>query len=208
MKPQPLLLVFPLLSAALIACATQVPTTATPPQKPKSQATSIASTQASISSSQPSSKPAIAAGMKLVSIVPWGLEMLIPERANSGFEPANQVFQIAITSNIGAKLAKINKAAPQKPSDLPSYWKQGDELNVLEEGSLPDGVFYCAVTFEVRVGVPGRNGLHMLETVSRVYVIKPFNATSYIECTAYAEFDLEKSPTTLSSLRDMCLSIK
>jgi hypothetical protein len=203
MKLRSLLLVFP-----FFACATQVPTSATLPQKPKSQATSIASTPASTSSSQPSSNPAIAAGMKLVSIIPWGLEMLIPERANSGFEPANQIFQIAITSDIGAKLAKINKTPPKTPSDLPSSWKQGDELKILEEGFLPDGVFYCAVTFEVRVGVPGRNGLHMLETVSRVYAIKPVDATSYIECTAYAEFDLEKSPSTLTSLRDMCLSVQ
>ena len=199
-------------SCLLFACAAQLPLPT--PTNPSSQV--FQKTPASLSlslapSSLPASRPSPPKGLKVALIEPWGAAVFVPERAGFYFEPANQQFHITTEAERSSvTFSRVNASPPKTAAELPPHWKQGDDLKILAEGASPDGSFYCVVTFEVRVGMPGLPGqtIHMLKTVSRVYAIVPLDESSYATCTAYLEYDASHSAAGYGSYRDMCLSIR
>lgn len=160
--------------------------------------------------SVPAAEPVVAPGWKRLELVPWSMTIAVPERATVAFDARGEQLTIGLAFEQTVTVTRVHAPPPSSLAAAPPGWAQGDDLVVLEEATHPDGSLHRAVTFEVRVGDGGHGGrvVHRLETVSRVYVIVPLDDASYLECTAFVEFDLARSPDTLASTRDLCLSFR
>ncbi|WAS95876.1 hypothetical protein [Nannocystis punicea] len=140
----------------------------------------------------------------MVLIEPWALEVTLPDGAAHVFDPANKWFHTELAWEQSAYLKKIKAAPPRTVAQMAKQWKQGNELQVLEEKRWPDGSLSCAFTFEGMVATETDKA--MLQTVTHLYVSKPLDARSYIECSVRMEF--RASEAVIAANRDMCMSLR
>ncbi|MCY1065192.1 hypothetical protein OV090_10495 [Nannocystis sp. RBIL2] len=189
-----------------LACDAQTPTappsapTATPPVPTETTPPA----PAPASAPPPSSPAPEPAKTKVVAIEPWGLEITLPESAGHVFDPANQWFHADLAWEQFAYLKKIKAPPPKTLAQIPKQWKQGDALQVIEEKLWPDGSLSCAVRFEGASA--SESGKTMLHTVSHLYVSKPLDARSYIECSVRMGF--EAGEAIIAANREMCMSLR
>jgi hypothetical protein len=136
-----------------------------------------------------------------------GIEIWLPENARSEAQPER--LSLSFPQSLSVALMIAHVAAPATLDDALRSWDSRSNVGSFGQGTTAAGVFYALRSFEVRVGVPGRPGLHRIQTVSRVFALLPLDSQKHVECTGYIEHEVDSaSDPNMQIARDICTSMR
>jgi hypothetical protein len=166
-------------------------------------------TPVALETSEPVSPPVVDAAPDdpRTPIGNWGVELFVPEGAESLHYPDADRHSIRLSENASVGLVRVASAARTERTD----GDQERNVRVLERGTTPDGFPYTILSFSVRVGVPSPTGkhLHTFEEVTRVYADLAIDDHTRVECTGYLEHGIESmADPDIQMLRRICLSLR
>lgn len=151
----------------------------------------------------PEPPPPPAKQTKVVPIVPWSLEITLPETAGHVYDPNNKWFHAELAWEQTLYLHRIAKPAPRSLAGAPKSWKRADDLKVLAEEQLPDGSIFFAATYEIMTPSGDKAAL---DTATSIRVLKPLDARTHLDCSISIKYIA--TPEILAACRDICLSVR
>lgn len=142
-----------------------------------------------------------------------GVSFVLPPGAMGAFDVDNGHYLFRVSEAERGGIERVEARAPQTEEEAAALWADLDgrrEKRVIEQGGGGLEPWWAVMSFEVRMGVEGRPGLHRLARVTRVYGVLALEGGRHARCSMALEYDVEGGfrPPSLDTAIGICSSLR
>ncbi len=123
-----------------------------------------------------------------------GVSFVLPPEARGGFDADKGYYFFRLSEEEQGGIERVQAPAPRTEEEAAALWADLDGRRgkrVIEQGGGGLEPWWAVFSFEVRMGVEGRPGMHRLARVTRVYGVLALEGGSHARCSMALEYDAE-----------------
>jgi hypothetical protein len=142
-----------------------------------------------------------------------GVSVVLPPETEPAYDETYKRYVFRLSDAAQGLTALAETPAPNSDQEAMALWADAPgakALRVLEHGGGGLEPWWGVTSFEVRMGVEGRPGMHRLQRVTRVEGVLALEAGKHAKCTVALEYDVELGgrPVSLDEAIGICKSMR
>lgn len=142
-----------------------------------------------------------------------GVSIVLPPEITASFDEPRSRYWFRLSDGEEGVVDVVASAAPETDRQAMALWEDAPDTRdhrVIEHGGGGAEPWWAVTSFEVRMGVEGRPGLHRLQRVTRVQSVLAVSPSKHAKCTMFLEYDVERAgrPASLDEAIGVCKSLR